>query len=169
MVNIAPYLMVINLSKILEKNLVFVVMTLAVIAVGVLFWLNQNSLNQAKTYDFAGSVEKIEGSTVFATGFFSENGKPIPGKENQKESIEISVDSSTVLTRLAIKIPQGVTSFKIDDLEKEESLTDLETIKNDLSRGHVLGIETVLRKGDSNTKFIGKTLYFRVPIFSGVI
>lgn len=159
----------INLNKILGRYLSFVVTALTVIAVGILFWLNQVGLNQTNSYQFAGNVNKIEGSVIFATGFFSENGKPIPGKEGQRESIEISVNSNTILTRLAIKIPQGATSFKIDDLEKKESPTDLEIIKKDLSRGHTIGLETVLKNGGGTGKFVGKTLYFRVPIFSGGI
>lgn len=158
---VTNYLMGINFNQISKRFLVYLVVVIGIIAVGILFWFNQT-----ETHEFAGSVETIEGNTIFATGFFSKNGKPISDKENQKESIEISVDSNTKLTRLVLKIPQGVTMFHINDLEKEESLTDLETIKNDSLRGHVLGIEAVLKKDHSDRKFIGRTLYFRVPVFS---
>ena len=151
----------INLNKTLKRLLVFISIALVIIIGGVFFWLNQ-----AYTYEFAGSIDSIEGDTVFMAGFFSENGKPIPGKEDQEASIEILVDSNTKLTRLALKIPRGVTMFNTNDLEKEESLTDLETIKNDLLRGHIIGIEAVLKKSRADDKFIGRTLYFRVPVFS---
>ena len=151
----------INFNQTSKRFLVYLVLTMAIIAGGLLFWFNQT-----KTHEFAGSVERIEGNTIFATGFFSENGQPIPDKEDKKANIEILVNSNTKLTRLVLKIPQGVTMFNTNDLEKEESLTDLETIINDSLRGHILGIEAVLKKGRSDRKFIGRTLYFRVPVFS---
>lgn len=140
---------------------------LILLLLGVAFVLYKFDLIKppsAKAIEFAGTVDKVENDTVFANGYFLENGKPIPGKEDQKVNIEISVDSNTKLTRLAIKIPKGAQVFKIDDLEKEETATNLNIITAD-SMQNVLGIEAVLKQGSSNTKFVGRALIFRVPVF----
>lgn len=149
----------INLNKISKILLILLVIASFFIAGGIFLWPNQPD-----THEFAGNINDIEDNTIFATGFFLENGKPIHGKEDQKSSIEILIDSNTELTRLAIKIPQGVTSFNTNDLEKEESLTDLVTITND-SNEHIIGIEAVLMNNGADNKFIGRKLYFRVPVF----
>jgi hypothetical protein len=122
------------------------------------------NLSDNQPVEFAGNVESIENNTIFASGYFLENGLPIPGNEDEAINVEISLDSNTTLTRLAIKIPAGTGSFNIDELEKSESATDLATITAD-SAEHVVGLEATLERGRSGNKFIAKRLYFRVPIF----
>lgn len=143
-------------------NLVkFWVLLAAVLVAAGGFWI---LTVQSKTYEFVGSVNRIEGNTLFAKGFFLDDGTPLADEGQEGTEIKISVDSATQLTRLAIHIPRGAEMFNVADLVKEESATDLKIIASDLDE-YILGLEAILKRRLVSTSFNGKSLYFRVPVF----
>src|SRR3989338_7682968 len=100
----------------ISKKLWILPVALVVIAgLALLFYFYKGDASYSN--EFAGNVNRIEGNTVFATGVFLKEGKPIPGKEEEIVPIEIMVDANTSLTMLSIKIPSGTGQFNIDDLE----------------------------------------------------
>ena len=143
------------------KKVLIIILGLAVLAFG--FWVY---FQNTKVYEFAGNVDKIENGEVFINGHFLKNGKPIPGQENDIITLQIKTDNNTKITRLALNIPTGVGSFDTKDLKQEESVVSLEIIAKDFLQPHLIGVESLLRKGFLEKDFTAKSLYFRVPIFS---
>lgn len=148
-----------NIKKVLNLALVLVL----IVMVYCLSWVYLQSI---KVYEFAGTVDKIENSVIFASGYFSNNEKTIVGKENNLISFQIKTDNNTKITRLALNIPTGVEVFNTKDLKQEELVVSLETIEKDSLQLYSIGVESLLKKGIFNNNYTAKSLYFRVPIFS---
>ncbi|MDP3763947.1 MAG: hypothetical protein Q8Q92_04950 [bacterium] len=147
----------------MDSNTKKVLTVLAVLIVVVFgFFYAQNT----RVYEFAGNVDKIESGIIFASGRFLKNGEPVPGQEDNPVNLQIKTDNKTKITRLALYIPKGVSSFNTKDLKQTESAASLDTIQNDFTQSRSMGIESSLRKGFLDKDYTAESLYFRVPIFN---
>ena len=153
----------------METNLHFSIkkisVAVAVLTVIILVFCLLVYFQGKKVYGFAGNVENIENGVVSANGHFLKDGVPISGQENNIASIQIKTDSNTKITRLAISIPSGATSFDTRKLKQQESTASLDAIQNDFRQTHSIGIQGSLHKGFFDKDYTADTLYFRVPVF----
>jgi hypothetical protein len=155
----AFYLMKMILHNILIKIAVIALALILVILGAVFIWFNE-----FKIYEFAGNVTRVEGDSVFVSGIFLEDGKPLTDSPTPSE-IEISVGPETKMERTGLKIPVTADMFNPDDLEKVVLETDLATVKHD-STQHTVGMEGTIKRGLFGAGFTGLVLNFKVPIFS---
>jgi hypothetical protein len=118
--------------------------------------------------EFSGNVVEvnIEESFFLASGFYINDGEIIDGAENPIE-VRVLVSNNTMIRREAFRVPDTIQEvFYPDDLEKEESVVDLSTLKTD-SETTTIGF---LGKAKTNMyesmEFEAQEVIYRAPIFN---
>ena len=124
-----------------HKQIVLILASLVIIALaaGAYFLLRHPSPSQLSRA-FLGTIERVEGNTVIARGTFLADGVQVSrNKQSDGDEVRITITSSTVLTRIAWQLPEGVPgatsslAWDAADLKQERSqgsLTELADMEN---------------------------------------
>ncbi|MBI4363245.1 MAG: hypothetical protein HY545_00145 [Candidatus Doudnabacteria bacterium] len=117
-----------------NRKLLFGILAAVVVvaAAGLLWWQNKNAV---KAYEFAGSIEQIQGTEIKLNGLFVVDNRPDLASEKNRTTVQVSLSDQTKIIREAVYLPKPEDlgedkSFKVDDLRKEQeqvTFTQLQT------------------------------------------
>jgi hypothetical protein len=150
------------------------ILAIALIA-GVFYYQNQKNANRPQSFEFHGSVDKIEGNTITASGvFMDKNNVPISeGGTNETKSmtsVQLKVSPDMRITRTALQLPSAEElrktngMFNVDDLKKTDSQVNLQAIVTDLSNGSVSIYAKSTKDIFGKSKFTPSELSYRVGV-----
>ncbi|OHA88644.1 MAG: hypothetical protein A3C70_03540 [Candidatus Zambryskibacteria bacterium RIFCSPHIGHO2_02_FULL_43_14] len=124
------------------------------------FWFLFKEFTTAKQFD--GNLLKVDDGFVVVRGTFVDSKQISLSKD--LTDLKIYIDGETMIKRVAIKIPNTTEMFVIDSLPKEETVVDLETMKNDFLN-NTIGLTARIKKTYLN-KYMTEEITYRTPIFS---
>src|SRR3989338_2221218 len=111
------------------------------------FWFLFKEFTTAKQFD--GNLLKVDDGFVVVRGTFVDSKQISLSKD--LTDLKIYIDGETMIKRVAIKIPNTTEMFVIDSLPKEETVVDLETMKNDFLN-NTIGLTARIKKTYFNKK-----------------